>query len=147
MALRDFFASPIVKSTSEASFRAGKRAWSRKTCRTAGAESGSRRRLSVSLPSSNSTSCWPWAAARCGTRYVTRAPCFERGRDAGTGTGAVANDTDAHAVGRLLGKAVAGVVHVVGEAAKPIAWCAWTRKMPRAPKNARCRSPMWRWMD
>src|SRR5450830_462449 len=58
-----------------------------------------------------------WLVGRCralwGRGTAPRAPGFERGRD--DGTGAVADDADAHAVRRLRGETVAGVVHLPGD--------------------------------
>jgi|GEM_PF-941248 len=51
--------------------RAGRRAWSRRTCRTAGGASGSTRPSCASARSSNSTSGWPTDAERCGSRFAT----------------------------------------------------------------------------
>ena len=58
----------VAHATSPA---AGRRASSRRTCRTAGGASGSTRSSSASAPSSNSTLGWACGAARCGTRSAT----------------------------------------------------------------------------
>lgn len=50
--------------------RDGRKAWSRKTCRTAGAGSGSRRRSASSAPSPSSMRGWVSAAVHCGANYA-----------------------------------------------------------------------------
>jgi hypothetical protein len=51
--------------------RAGRRASSRRTCRTAAGASGSRRPSVASAASPNSTPGWPSGAGRCGRRCAT----------------------------------------------------------------------------
>ena len=51
--------------------RAGRRAWSRRTCRTAAGASGSTRPSCASARSSSSTRGWPIVAGRCGLMSAT----------------------------------------------------------------------------